>query len=285
MQRDWKAEAIKQWNRDPCGADRDSEFGSPEFFARVERERYVNYAPWLKSTIGFENYTGKRVLEVGFGLGTDHISFARAGARCFGLDLTPAHVEATRRRLLLENLPVQLIRADAESLPFEDGSFDVVYSFGVLHHTPRTQRAIDDIFRVLRPGGEAIISLYHRDSVFFWVSCVLMMGLVRGHFFRNGYRRTVSRIEMRYNSDAVPLVKVYSRRQALSLFRRFQRVDVQIQHFAFSHAGRLGLFVEKFLRRFEGAISRRFGWYLIIQARKSSPNGNGLRGLFNSLCL
>lgn len=269
---DWKAEGIRQWDADPCGADWVSQFASPEFFTRVEQERYGTYAPWLKDAIGFERYKGKRVLEVGFGLGTDLMSFARAGAECFGIDLTPAHVAATSRRLRLGTLPVRLGLADAELLPFKSNSFDAVYSFGVLHHTPDTQRAIHEIHRVLQPGGEAVVGLYHRDSLFFWCSCVLIGGILRGGFFREGYRKTLSRIERREHSDAIPLVKVYSRRGARRLFSYFQSVQIRANHLELAHAGRLAAALQTLLKTHSRAVScllsRHVGWYLIIHARK-----------------
>ncbi|MGH9365772.1 MAG: class I SAM-dependent methyltransferase [Thermoanaerobaculia bacterium] len=269
MKRDWKAEAIKQWDNDPCGADAQAPFGSPKFFERVEEERYERYAPWMKSAIGFDRYRGKRVLEVGFGLGTDHVSFSRGGARCFGIDLTPAHITATRRRLELEHSTPRLSQGDAEKLPFADQSFDVVYSFGVLHHTPGTQAAVDEIHRVLRPGGEAIVGLYHRDSLFFWAYCVGIRGVLLGGFFREGYCKTLSRIERRENSDAVPLVKVYSRRSVRRLFRRFNAVGLSVHHFDFDHAGRLGRFARRFFARHEARIAGWFGWYVIARGIRS----------------
>ena len=266
-QRDWKAEAIKQWNADPCGSNRETVFGTPGFFAHIERERYVEYAPWLPRVVDFGRYAGKRVLEVGFGLGTDYISFARAGAHCYGLDLTPIHIEATRKRLLLEYYPVRLARGDVENLPFADESVDVVYSFGVLHHTPDTRGAIREILRVLRPGGEAIVGLYHRGSAFF-LQTVLVMGLLRGGFFRHGYRETMSRIEQRRHSDAVPLVKVYSRRGARRLFSDFSEIQIEATHFGYRNS-RLRV-VRKLVNRYSELLDRAFGWYLIIRARKSS---------------
>ncbi len=265
---DWKSEAVKQWDNDPCGSDSATAFASREFFAAVERDRYEAYAPWMKEVIGFERYRGKRLLEVGFGLGTDHVRFARNGAICCGVDLAPAHVEATRTRLRLEELPARLARADAETLPFAPESFDVAYSFGVLHHTPGTAAAVEEIRRVLKPGGEAIVALYHRDSAFYWGYCVLIAGLLRGGFLREGYRKTLSRIERREHSDATPLVKVYSRRGARRLFRRYRSVRVEVRHLDFDQAGRPGRIAKKFLGRWETAIARRFGWYLIIRARK-----------------
>jgi SAM-dependent methyltransferase len=268
LKRDWKAEAVKQWDADPCGASRSFEFGTPEFFERVERERYVEYAPWMKTAIGFDRHSGKRVLEVGFGLGTDYVSFARGGARIFGIDLTPTHVDATRRRLREIRYPVRLTRGDAETLPFRDGSFDVVYSFGVLHHTPGTQVAIGEIYRVLRPGGEAIVGLYHRDSAVFWGYYVLIWGLLRGRFLREGYRATLSRIERREHSDAMPLVQVYSRGNVRRMFSRFRELSIQTHHFSFDQIGRAGRLAKRFFARFEPFLERTFGWYLIVKARK-----------------
>lgn len=268
MKRDWKAEAVKQWDADPCGANRSFEFGTPEFFERVERERYVEYAPWMQTAIGFDRHSGKRVLEVGFGLGTDYVSFARGGARCFGIDLTPTHVDATRRRLREMRYPLRLTRGDAEALPFRDGSFDVVYSFGVLHHTPGIQAAIGEIYRVLRPGGEAIVGLYHRDSAIFWGYYFLVLGVLRGGFLREGYRSTLSRIECREHSDAVPLVRVYSRGRVRRMFSDFGEVNVETHHFSFDQAKGPGRIAKRFFAKLEPALERNFGWYLVVRGRK-----------------
>lgn len=266
--RDWKAETVKQWDADPCGAVSSEQIGTPAFFRAVEHERYVAYAPWLPEAAGFRRFPGKRLLEVGFGLGTDHIAFARGGARMTGVDLTPAHLWATKRRFVQEHLPVRLTRGDAEVLPFASESFDAVYSFGVLHHTPGTATAVGEIHRVLRPGGEAIVGLYHRDSAFYWGYCVLISGLLRGGFFRDGYRKTISRIERREHSDAVPLVKVYSRRSTKRLFSGFRSVQTEVHHFDFNQSGRLGIIAGKFLGRWESQIARLFGWYIIVRAWK-----------------
>ena len=104
------------------------------------------------------------VLEVGCGLGTDGAQFAKAGANYTGIDLTDAAVDLARRRFELFQLPGTFRVADAERLDFPDNTFDIVYSHGVLHHTPDTAAAVREIHRVLRPGGKAVVMLYHRDS-------------------------------------------------------------------------------------------------------------------------
>ena len=89
---------------------------------------------------------------MGVGLGADHQRFAAAGARLTGVDLTERAIEHTRQRLAASGLSSQLQTADAENLPFANNSFDIVYSWGVLHHSPNTPKAVDEVWRVLRPG-------------------------------------------------------------------------------------------------------------------------------------
>ncbi|HSO75755.1 MAG TPA: methyltransferase domain-containing protein [Blastocatellia bacterium] len=181
-----KQRARDQWTADPCGAHvaREFEFGTLEYFDAIERYRYGSYAPWMKSAIGFERFAGKRVLEVGCGTGTDLVQFARAGARVTGLDLTPRSIEIARLRFEVYELAGQFAIGDCEHLSFPDSSFDAVYSFGVLHHTPDTSRAIREIYRVLHPGGTAIVMLYHRASLYYWGSVILKHGLIEGGLLR-----------------------------------------------------------------------------------------------------
>jgi SAM-dependent methyltransferase len=209
------------------------------------------------------------VLEVGPGLGTDHAQIARAGARAYAIDLTIGHLQSTRRRFALEGRVARLARADAERLPFGDASFDAVYSFGVLHHTPDTQAAVDEIRRVLRPGGFAVVGLYHRHSAFYWVATMLCRGLRRGELWKKGYRRLMAGIE--YGSDesgAVPLVKVLSRRQCRRMFSSYSKVDVRTDHVDLCH-----LFpsrtpsIGESRRRFE-RWAGYWGWYLTIRAHR-----------------
>jgi len=163
-------------------------------------------------------------------------------------------------------------QANAEHLDFPDASFDAVYSFGVLHHTPGTEQALAEVLRVLRPGGTAIIGLYHRDSWFFWLSTLLGAGIIRLGLFRKGWRRLLSEIEYRSAANsAVPLVKVYSRAQVRRLFRGFAQVRVSSHHVEATH------FLpplSHLLRPVPRArLERRLGfggWYLVIRATKAA---------------
>jgi ubiquinone/menaquinone biosynthesis C-methylase UbiE len=172
------------WERTPCGSwDATAPEGTPEYFQQIERRRY-ELEPFIPELADFASARDQAVLEIGVGLGTDHVQFARAGAHLSGVDLTPKSIELVGRRLELEGLSSDLQNADAESLPFEDGSFDVVYSWGVLHHTPDTPAAVREAIRVLRPGGRICVMLYSRRS---WVSYGLWVrnGPLSGRPFRS----------------------------------------------------------------------------------------------------
>jgi len=121
---------------------------------------------------------------VGVGAGTDHLQWARAGCDCHGVDLTDAAIETTRRHLALHGLSSKLQRMDAERLPFADSHFDLVYSWGVIHHSAEPQRIVAEIHRVLKPGGVFIGMIYGRRSpaVFkLWAR----HGLLRGRPWRS----------------------------------------------------------------------------------------------------
>ena len=152
------------WQEHPCGTKfADAQPGSRRFYELVEEHRYKK--EWhIPTAAGFAHSKNLRVLEVGCGLGTDGAQFAEAGADYTGIDLTQAAVDLAKRRFELFDLPGTFRVADAEGLDFPDNTFDLVYSHGVLHHTPDTAGAVREIHRVLRPGGRAVVMLYHRDS-------------------------------------------------------------------------------------------------------------------------
>ena len=244
-------EAVRRhWEADPCGRSlARSPVGTPEFFDEIERARY-RLEPFIPAFAQFERWHGKSVLEVGFGLGSDLVRFARAGARVTGVDLTHASVELVRRRLALEGLDAELRVGDAEALPFEDGSFDLVYSWGVLHHTPDTRRALDEVRRVLRPDGEARLMLYSRRS---WVALGLWLryALARGRPWRSAADVIASHLES-------PGTKAFTERELERLFERFGSVESK-------------RFVTPYDRRVAGPLATfagdRFGWFIGVVAR------------------
>src|SRR5262244_4540498 len=147
------------WQEHPCGTKfSDAEMGSREFFDRVEAHRYEK--EWhIPIAADFAGARGLKVLEIGCGLGTDGAQFAAAGADYTGIDLTQASIELARKRFELSGLKGEFWVADAERLDFAAETFDLVYSHGVLHHTPDIEAAVREIHRVLKPAGRAMVML------------------------------------------------------------------------------------------------------------------------------
>ncbi len=263
-----KQRAREQWQQDPCGSesDREHEFGTRHFFDSIEQARYREYAPWMPELMGFDQFAGARLLEVGCGMGTDLLQFARGGAFCTGVDLTPRSVEITRHRFALYNEKGSFLIADGERLPFASESFDVVYSNGVLHHTPDTAGAIRELHRVLKPGGVAKVMLYHKNSINYWGEMMLHRGVLRGELLRGRSPEEVMSRWVEYSEHGGrPLVKVYSRKQALELFRPFTEIKIDIEQLVRSELPLLGRFISVSL--FE-SLRKNIGWNLIVTARK-----------------
>jgi SAM-dependent methyltransferase len=256
------SEALKErvrafWEADPCGTRHlDLAGGERKFFADLERER-DRREPFIASFARFDEHPGKRILEVGIGPGTDLVQFARAGAIATGIDLTQRGVDLTRRRLDLEGLEAQLFRADAEELPFNDGAFDFVYSWGVIHHTPNPPQAARELVRVTKPGGRICVMVYHRHSLVALQSW-FVHGLARGQPWRS-----LADLISSYHES--PGTRAYTIAEAGHLFE-----------------GVVDLVVTPVVTPFDVRISRtrslpvsirrlipcRLGWFLVIEAEK-----------------
>jgi SAM-dependent methyltransferase len=265
---DEKQRAREQWSQDPAGAvyGREHEFGTREFFDAVERHRYTEYAPWMPEVMGFNDFAGTRLLEIGCGMGTDLLQFARGGAAVTGVDLTARSIHISRHHFFIYGARGDFAITDGESLPFADESFDVVYSNGVLHHTPDTAGAVREVHRVLRPGGQARVMLYHRGSAYYWGQIILRHGLLGGELLRgHSPEEIMSRYVEVNESGGRPLVKVYSRRQARNLFSMFREVKIQVEQLTRPELFILGRIIpEAIFRR----LRRSVGGNVIISARK-----------------
>ena len=282
------------WQANPCGTKfSDAEPGTRLFYERVAEHRYAK--EWhIPAAAGFESARGLRVLEIGCGLGTDGAQFAQAGADYTGVDLTEAAVELARKRFELFGLPGRFLTADAEKLDFADESFDLVYSHGVLHHTPDTESAVREIHRVLRAGGRAVVMLYHRDSYNYRVNIRLLRragarllkydrGLKLVHrltgepvdSLREHARHIKEDAEsylapgefLNRHTDGAgnPLARVYSRREALALFEDFAEVELRTY---FLNKRWLPVVGGLLPRPLEARLASRWGWHLWIYARK-----------------
>lgn len=266
-----KIRARQQWGQDPCGAahGREHQFGTREFFDAVERHRYTEYAAWIPTVMGFDQFAGARLLEVGCGMGTDLLQFARAGAHCTGIDLTPRSIEITRQHFAVYGESGDFLIADAEILPFADESYDVIYSNGVLLSTPDTAKAVREIHRVLRPGGTAKVMLYHRHSLHYWYRIIFRLGLCHGELLRgNSPGEIMSRYAEYSEHDGRPLVKVYSRKEVRALFRLFSKVKVEIEQLNYMDLPVFVRAIPGIPQRLLPTLRRTVGWNLIITAQK-----------------
>jgi ubiquinone/menaquinone biosynthesis C-methylase UbiE len=223
--------------------------GSRRYFDDVERRRY-ELEPFIPRFADFDGARGKRLLEIGVGLGTDFVRFVRAGSVATGVDLTPRAVDLVKQRLALEGLEADVRVADAERLPFEDGSFDRVYSWGVLHHTPDTERAIAEAVRVARPGGAVTVMLYGRRS---WVA----FGLWARHALLRGRPRTSLAEVLAANMESEG-TKAYTTAELRRMFSSLEAVRIE----------RVGTAVD---RRVAGPVARltgrALGWYVVVRGR------------------
>ena len=281
------------WQEHPCGSKfSDAETGTREFFRRIENHRYEK--EWhIPAAADFGAARGLKVLEIGCGVGTDGAQFAKAGADYTGVDLTDAAVDLARTGFALADLPGRFLVSDAESLDFPDSSFDLVYSHGVLHHTPDIRAAISEIHRVLKPEGRAMVMLYHRGSYNYRVGIRVLRRA--GASLLNGERgiKIVNRLtgepidSLREHAAALknakgnfsaaellnqstdgagnPLARAYSRREARELFKNFR--DVQLRAY-FLNKRFIPLVGNLLPRSFEAALAARWGWHLWIYARK-----------------
>jgi len=263
-----KQRAREQWSHDPAGAVYGCahEFGTREFFDAVERHRYSEYAPWMPEVMGFNDFAGARLLEIGCGMGTDLLQFARGGAEVTGVDLTPRSIEISRQHFAVYGAHGDFAITDGESLPFADESFDVVYSNGVLHHTPDTAGAVREVQRVLRPGGLARVMLYHRGSAHYWGQIILRHGLLRGELLRgDSPEKIMSRYVEVNEGGGRPLVKVYSRGEARRLFSKFREVKIQVEQLTRPELFIIGRLIPEGMFRW---LRRSVGGNVIVSARK-----------------
>jgi len=162
------------------------EFGSREFFEQLDKTLYSNYPEFatfdgfLGKLFPYERYRGKKVLEIGCGMGTMIMNWAQHGAEVTAVDLNPVAIAQTRRRFEVFGLTGTIREMDANTLQFGDASFDYVYSWGVLHHSPNLQKSLSELLRVLRPEGEYGIMLYNRASIYSWYLMHYLEGFLHG---------------------------------------------------------------------------------------------------------
>jgi SAM-dependent methyltransferase len=214
------------WNRRPCNIRHSPKpMGSKEYFDEVEARKYF-VEPHIPAFAEFERWRGKRVLEIGCGIGTDSMNFGRAGAEVTAVDLSEKSLEIARQRAGVYGMSnIRFHQGNAEELtsflPVEP--YDLIYSFGVIHHTPNPERVIEQLHRYSRPGTVLKLMVYHRYS---WKGLEILIREGHGAFWR------FSELLERYSEAQTgsPVTYSYSRHSVRELFRGFVVDSVSVDH-------------------------------------------------------
>jgi ubiquinone/menaquinone biosynthesis C-methylase UbiE len=223
------------WNQNPFNYFVDSEEGTWEFFQNVDRKflKWIPFMqkggfPFLTNYVDMKGLKGKKVLDIACGTGVLTEQFVRMGADVTAIDLTPKAVELTKKRLALHHLHANVMEADAQQLPFEDASFDFVCAWGCLMHMPKTEKAIAEIHRVLKPGGKCLAMMYHKDSVHLRYCIQLGRGILRGKYLKYDNQSLINRYTDGAAVGGNTLAKFYSRKEFRALFSQFNTIVVAI---------------------------------------------------------
>lgn len=259
-----KSKVRDYWDSEACGTwFTDKEKYTKEYFEDIEKARY-QVSPEILPFAEFDKFKNKKLLEVGVGAGTDFLQWVRGGTHAYGIDLTQEAVDHVKHRLDIYGLKAeQLVVGDSENLPFEDNFFDIVYSWGVIHHTPDTEKALNEIIRVLKPGGISKIMIYHRHSLLvylFWIKHALLKAkpwrsfsnVLWNHMESIGTKAfTVLELKKMLNRDDIEIIEI---KPVLTYYDKMLRFNKFYQ------------FVAKVLAKILGGD--KAGWFLTFQFRK-----------------
>jgi len=258
--------------------------GTREFYEEIDRRFFSSSSfyrdPLISARrfqrwIPFDLLRGKRVLEIGCGLGSHAQLMSEAGCNLTCIDLTDRAVENTRRRLDLCGLPADVRRMDAEKMGFADGEFDFVWSWGVIHHSAHTERILEQVYRVLKPGGEFRFMVYHRPSLSGLYS--LGRGFFAGKFFQGMSAAQV----LSFYTDGY-LARFYTRRELRDFLLRFgfARIETRVlgqktELLPLSGKGAVGSLKRVLLRAIPDRVAEQVlsaaGYFLFAVAHKDAP--------------
>jgi ubiquinone/menaquinone biosynthesis C-methylase UbiE len=281
------------WNANPCQSGLSQEAERRRYFDEISRKRFQGREWHVPMIAKFDSFRGKDVLEIGCGVGTDGIEFARNGANYVGIDLTPNSVELTRERFKVFGVPGQFEVANAEEgLPLPYASVDHVYSFGVIHHSPSPEKIVGEIYRVLRKGGTFTVMLYNRSSINYYVEIMFLRRLFKwcllpkfmprliaaatgfdrwkleGHRDRLLKNKKLTKdewISMNTDGPSCPLARVYNHEEAAALFGAFENVRQEVWEFNVDHWSFIGKAIPDSLAKW---IGRHWGWHRMIYGNK-----------------
>ena len=222
------------WNSESCGERYALGNSIAKKFSNEKINRY-KLEPYIKKLANFTEFKDKDVLEIGVGYGCDHSQIARQKPKSLtGIDLTKRSILNTKLRFKILGLKSSLKIGNAEKLSYKDKTFDAVYSWGVLHHSPNTKKCFDEVYRVLRPGGVAKIMIYHKHSPVGW-----MLWMKYG-FLKFKPFKSLTSIYAEYLES--PGTKAYTIREAYELTELFPKKEIRVQlSFADLLSGNVGV--------------------------------------------
>lgn len=219
------------WENEVCGTRHSTKKKLFNYYDEIKKKRY-KYETFIPKFLGFKNkdyFKDKLILEIGVGAGTDFVQFLKTGAKCYGIDATQSSIDETENNIKysLSNFDYKLHylgKHNAEKLPFESNSFDLVYSYGALHHAENTMLCISEAIRVLKPGGNLKLMVYSNFSssgIMLW----FLYGLLRGKPF-------LSQEEIIFKYLESPGTKSYSKKEFRKILDGFGLKDLSISKFA-----------------------------------------------------
>ncbi len=271
---DAKSKTRAVWGATPAGAIFAKHLtpGTKEFFEETARVRNGYEMRFLFELIPFASFRDKKVLELGCGVGYDALEFLRNGAHYTGIDITPQNIRRCVEHSAFYGYSANVMEGDAEHLSFPDQFFDVVFSNGVLHHTPDILESFRETVRVLKHGGEFWAIVYHKNSVFYWLTLFLFDHLLRFGFLKRTFQDRLSMIEYT-TSEERPLVKVYSQSELRKLLTAAGLRVEEIWVRRLIKEELPGIPVLKRLwelipQQWLDALGRFAGWYVIAKAVK-----------------
>lgn len=217
---------------------------------------------YMHSLFHYDDFAGRMVLDLGCGAGIDSAEFARNGARVTSVDFTHTATELTRNLLKEAGFPSHVVEADATALAFKANTFDCVYCFGILHHIPDVEDALAEIRRVLKPGGQMMAMVYHKDSLLYAYSIIYLRGVRQGLLEMLSPDKILSHYSER--REGCPYTIAYTKDEALDLFsRHFTSVSIDVRYNVIDLPER---------RKVKVNLSDEYemGWHLIVKAMKAA---------------